>query len=54
MGFAEYGSLKGTPTFFLHGSPGSRYDGIGLIDIAKKLNIRAICPDRPGHGLSTF
>jgi len=54
MGFAEYGSLKGIPTFFFHGSPGSRYDGIGLIDIAKKLNIRAICPDRPGHGLSTF
>jgi len=26
----------------------------GLIDIAKKLNIRVICPDRPGHGLSTF
>lgn len=54
IGFAEYGSLKGTPTFFLHGSPVSRYDGIGLVDIARKLNIRAICPDRPGHGLSTF
>ncbi|KAL9637421.1 MAG: hypothetical protein Q9164_002193 [Protoblastenia rupestris] len=54
MGFAEYGNLEGTPAFFLHGAPGSRYDGIGLIDIAKKLNVRIICPDRPGHGLSSF
>ena len=54
MGFAEYGNLEGTPAFFLHGAPGSRYDGVGLIDIAKKLSVRIICPDRPGHGLSSF
>ncbi|KAH9208318.1 Alpha/Beta hydrolase protein [Leptodontidium sp. 2 PMI_412] len=54
VGFAEYGNLSGTPAFFFHGAPGSRYDGVVFNALAKKLNIRMICPDRPGHGLSTF
>ena len=54
MGFAEYGDLQGSPAFFCHGSPGSRYDGIEMKDAAKKLNVRIVCPDRPGHGLSSF
>lgn len=54
LGFAEYGDLQGTPAFVFHGNPGARYDGFGLADIAKRLNIRIICPDRPGYGLSSF
>lgn len=54
IGFAEYGSPTGIPAFFFHGAPGSRYDGIVYHDPAKKLDVRIICPDRPGHGLSTF
>ena len=54
MGFAEYGDLEGTAAFFFHGSPGSRYDGVEYCDVAKKHNVRIICPDRPGHGLSSF
>lgn len=53
IGFAEYGSPAGVPAFLFHGSPGSRYDGIVYHDSAKKLGVRIICPDRPGHGLST-
>ena len=54
IGFAEYGDLKGIPVFAFHGSPGCRYDGLGLHDIAKQLGVRIIFTDRPGHGLSTF
>lgn len=54
IGFAEYGSRTGIPAFFFHGAPGSRYDGVVYHDAAKKLGVRIICPDRPGHGLSTF
>lgn len=54
MGFATYGNPAGIPTFFFHGSPGSRYDGSGLVDPAARFNLHIICPDRPGHGLSTF
>lgn len=55
LGFAEYGSRSddAVPAFFFHGAPGARYDGLGYHDSAKKLNVRIICPDRPGHGLST-
>ena len=54
MGFAEYGDPEGVPAFFLHGALGLRYDGLGLNDIAKKLGVRVIRADRPGHGLSSF
>lgn len=53
IGFAEYGTRTGTPTFFFHGAPGSRYDGFGYSEPAARLGVRLICPDRPGHGLST-
>lgn len=55
LGFAEYGSRSpdAVPAFFFHGAPGARYDGLGYHDSGKKLNVRIICPDRPGHGLST-
>ena len=55
LGFAEYGSQKddATPAFFFHGAPGARYDGLGYHKAALNLNVRIICPDRPGHGLST-
>ena len=53
IGFAEYGDSSGTPAFFFHGAPGSRYDGLGYDAPARKLGVRIICPDRPGHGLSS-
>lgn len=55
IGFAEYGnrSTSGSQVFFFHGGPGCRYDGFGYHDIAKRLDARIVCPDRPGHGLST-
>lgn len=54
LGYAEYGSLSGTPLFFFHGFPSSRLEARGLDQIARKRNIRVIAPDRPGFGLSTF
>lgn len=52
IGFAEYGSPKGIPTFFFHGAPGCRYDGLEYHKVGQKLGVRVISPDRPGHGLS--
>lgn len=54
IGFAEYGSRTGVPAFLFHGAPGSRYDGLVYHESAKKLDVRIICPDRLGYGLSTF
>lgn len=53
VGFAQYGDASGHPLIVFHGAPGSRYDGVGFHDKAKKLGIRIICPDRPGHGYSS-
>jgi len=59
LGYAVYGSPPSptTPTFFyFHGFPGSRFEGRIFLDssLAPKITARCICPDRPGHGLSTL
>lgn len=55
LGYAEYGPSTGRPLMWFHGFPSSRLEGTGLLDsILFKLNLRAICPDRPGFGLSMF
>ncbi|KAF7511537.1 hypothetical protein GJ744_004125 [Endocarpon pusillum] len=54
LGFAEYGSPNGIPAFFLHGYVGSRADGVEWHKTAERLQVRIICMDRPGFGLSSF
>lgn len=52
--YAEYGDPKGKPLFYLHGWPGSRLRSSLNDEVAKKLKVRIICPDRPGYGLSDY
>ncbi|KAJ8603876.1 hypothetical protein MRB53_042051 [Persea americana] len=54
LGFAEYGPASGYPVFFFHGFPGSRIEGGGGEKEATARNIRLICPERPGYGLSSY
>ena len=54
LGYAEYGDSLGYPIFYFHGGQESRTSSLFMDSTAKKLNIRLICPDRPGIGLSTF
>jgi pimeloyl-ACP methyl ester carboxylesterase len=53
--YAEYGALRGKPTFYFHGTPGSRLEPL-LLDNDKlvKADIRLIACDRPGMGGSDF
>ncbi|CAK3925757.1 Hypothetical predicted protein [Lecanosticta acicola] len=53
LGFAEYGASDGIPVFFLHGTPGSRFEAASLDDLTKQLNVRLISVDRPGIGWSS-
>lgn len=53
IGYAQFGSPSGRSVFALHGLMGSRYDYATLGPMAEKLNIRLICPERPGIGWST-
>ncbi len=54
LGYAEYGTSDGTPLFFFHGFPSSRFHASTTHAVAKKLKIRVISIDRPGYGLSDF
>lgn len=54
LGFAEYGTPRGTPLLFFHGFPSCRLEAAGIAPVVKRRNIRLISIDRPGFGLSTF
>ena len=54
LGYAEYGDSLGFPMFYFHGGQESRLSSQFMDSTTIKLNIRLICPDRPGIGLSTF
>jgi pimeloyl-ACP methyl ester carboxylesterase len=56
LGYDEYGSPSGIPVFHFHGSPSSRLEWriFGSDQLAQKLGLRVIVPDRPGMGLSDF
>ncbi|HXF64691.1 MAG TPA: hypothetical protein VNK95_23885, partial [Caldilineaceae bacterium] len=55
LAYSEYGDPNGRPLIWLHGNPGSRREP-ELLDPAllQRLQVRAIVPDRPGIGQSTF
>ncbi len=53
LAYAEYGDPVGTPVFFFHGMPGSRFFH-PPDEITARRHVRLICMDRPGYGESTF
>jgi pimeloyl-ACP methyl ester carboxylesterase len=54
LGYAEYGDRAGVPVLFFHGTPGSRRIARVAHEVAARLAVRIIAPDRPGFGLSDF
>ena len=52
LSYAEFGDPGGKPLFFFHGFPNSRVGAQHAGDVAARLGIRLIAPDRPGFGLS--
>lgn len=52
LGYAEYGDTNGRSVFHFHGSGGSRLEHPSDLSILKKIEIRFISTDRPGHGIS--
>lgn len=54
LAYCESGDLQGTPVFFIHGNPGSRYARHPDDRLTYNLGVRLIVPDRPGYGLSDY
>ncbi|MDV6276631.1 alpha/beta hydrolase [Rhodococcus erythropolis] len=50
IAFCEYGDPTGRPVVVVHGSPGSRYEGLSLDNTAATAGIRLTVPDRPSFG----
>ena len=52
LAFCQWGPLHGSPVFYLHGTPGSRYFRHAGGEY-ERIGMRAITFDRPGYGQST-
>ena len=53
LGVCEYGDPDGLPVLAFHGIPGTRLMFRPTHDIAARLGLRIIAPDRPGFGRSS-
>jgi pimeloyl-ACP methyl ester carboxylesterase len=55
MSYTEFGDPEGYPLLWCHGNPGSRREA-DLLEptLLQQAGVRAIVPDRPGIGLSTW
>lgn len=53
LGLSEYGNPNGLPVLAFHGIPGTRLMFRPTDEIAARLGLRIIAPDRPGFGCST-
>ena len=53
LGVCEYGDPQGFPVLAFHGIPGTRLMFRPTDEIARRLGLRIIAPDRPGFGCST-
>jgi pimeloyl-ACP methyl ester carboxylesterase len=55
LAYTEYGDPSGYPVLWCHGNPGSRREADMLEPtLLQRTQVRAIVPDRPGIGLSTW
>ncbi|MFJ6014898.1 alpha/beta fold hydrolase [Streptomyces sp. NPDC092952] len=50
IAYCSYGDPAAPPVIVLHGSPGSRYEGLALWQAARDAGVRLVFPDRPGYG----
>jgi len=53
LAVCEWGDRHGTPVFWLHGTPGSRFSRHHDEEVYRAAGARVITYDRPGYGLST-
>ncbi|MFI8814515.1 MULTISPECIES: alpha/beta fold hydrolase [unclassified Streptomyces] len=50
IAYCSYGDPAAPPVIVLHGTPGSRFEGVALRQAAKDAGLHLVCPDRPGYG----
>ncbi|MFF9350450.1 alpha/beta fold hydrolase [Streptomyces sp. NPDC014734] len=50
IAYCSYGDPAAEPVIVLHGTPGSRYEGVALLRAVTDAGVRLVFPDRPGYG----
>ncbi|MCX4681105.1 alpha/beta hydrolase [Streptomyces sp. NBC_01433] len=50
IAYCSYGDPTAPPVIVLHGTPGSRFEGVALRQAAADAGLHLVCPDRPGYG----
>ncbi|GGT37958.1 alpha/beta hydrolase [Streptomyces atratus] len=50
IAYCSYGDPAAPPVIVLHGTPGSRFEGVALRQAATDAGLHLVCPDRPGYG----
>ncbi|MET9915471.1 alpha/beta hydrolase [Streptomyces sp. NPDC006435] len=50
IAYCSYGDPAAPPVIVLHGTPGSRYEGLALRQAATDAGLHLVFPDRPGYG----
>ncbi|WP_327271862.1 alpha/beta hydrolase [Streptomyces sp. NBC_01224] len=50
IAYCSYGDPTAPPAIVLHGTPGSRFEGMALRQAATEAGVRLVFPDRPGYG----
>jgi pimeloyl-ACP methyl ester carboxylesterase len=53
LAYTDLGAPNGAIVMYFHGAPTSRLDLVGFDDTFAELNVRVVCPDRPGYGGSS-
>ena len=53
LGFTELGSSSGPLVLYFHGAPSSRLDLTAYDEAFAAVDVRVVCPDRPGYGTSS-
>jgi pimeloyl-ACP methyl ester carboxylesterase len=53
LAYTDLGAPNGPLVMYFHGAPTSRLDLVGFDDTFAELNVRVVCPDRPGYGGSS-
>lgn len=53
LAYARYGKQGGTPVYYFHGCPGSRYEALPSDESASELGFEVFAFDRPGCGQSS-
>lgn len=54
IAYCEYGDPDGSPVFYFHGTPGSRYEPMFGDRAAREYGYRILALDRPGIGRSDY